>query len=256
MFALCIVLLVSVIAMFCGILACKRYLGRIPQGETASRIRIPIPRCYAAALEILQTPTERVQIKLLPRYTPSGLKKTRLPNHLRRRLSDFWKKFRTTGRVEPCTAIIAGRTTLVSVAENDPALLRDLERAVKALLLDWLGFPDLQHTASYGIRTYRRGAALGYHVDRLRTHAFSAIIHVAHDPEGVAGCWSLGAWDHTEKLHLVTFDDHDVLLYESATVIHGRPWPLQAESYSNLFIHFKTTAWFDHVDRVQRAVKK
>ena len=31
----------------------------------------------------------------------------------------------------------------------------------------------------------------------------------------------------------------DLLWYESASVIHGRQWPLNGRSYDNLFVHFK-----------------
>jgi hypothetical protein len=31
----------------------------------------------------------------------------------------------------------------------------------------------------------------------------------------------------------------DMVLYESAKCIHGRPHPLKAKSYFNLFVHFR-----------------
>ena len=40
---------------------------------------------------------------------------------------------------------------------------------------------------------------------------------------------------HFNKMHLVG----DMVLYESHSVIHGRPFPLKGRFYANLFVHFE-----------------
>ena len=38
-------------------------------------------------------------------------------------------------------------------------------------------------------------------------------------------------------------NDIDVILYESSTLIHGRPLPLNGDIFANFFIHFAPSDW-------------
>ena len=50
--------------------------------------------------------------------------------------------------------------------------------------------------------------------------------------------------DHAGKLHAVNMKPGDLLLYESARLLHGRPSPLDGESYANIFVHYMPkTGW-------------
>ena len=40
-------------------------------------------------------------------------------------------------------------------------------------------------------------------------------------------------------------DKEDLVLYESATIFHGRPIPFRGNSFVNLFVHFKTDDWIE-----------
>jgi len=63
----------------------------------------------------------------------------------------------------------------------------------------------------------------------------SAIINVAQD---VDEPWLLEVYDHDGIAHNVTMDPGDMVLYESHSVIHGRPFPMRGKYYANTFIHF------------------
>jgi prolyl 4-hydroxylase len=95
---------------------------------------------------------------------------------------------------------------------------------------------QLEPTFVYGIREYKEGAILVPHRDRDETHIVSAIINI--DKE-VREDWPLVIEDHNQKKHEVFLDPGEVLFYESAKLLHGRPYPLKGKSYANIFCHYK-----------------
>lgn len=64
-------------------------------------------------------------------------------------------------------------------------------------------------------------------VDRLPL-VNSAIIQVAQD---VDEPWPLEVYDHSGMAYNITLEPGEMVLYESATVVHGRPFPLKGRSY-------------------------
>lgn len=64
----------------------------------------------------------------------------------------------------------------------------------------------------------------------------SAIINVDQD---VDEPWPLEVIGHDGKAYNVTMLPGDLVLYESHSVIHGRPFPLKGRFMANVFIHFE-----------------
>ena len=93
----------------------------------------------------------------------------------------------------------------------------------------------LEPTFVYGIRDYKKGAVLIPHRDRNETHIISAIINI---DKKVEKDWPLEIDDHFYRRHEVFLEPGEVLFYESARLLHGRPTPLKGESYSNIFCHY------------------
>lgn len=87
----------------------------------------------------------------------------------------------------------------------------------------------------YGIRVYKEGAILAPHVDRLPLVS-SAIINVDQD---VDEPWPLEVIGHDGIAHNVTMEPGDMVLYESHSIIHGRPFRLKGRFMANVFIHFE-----------------
>ena len=54
--------------------------------------------------------------------------------------------------------------------------------------------------------------------------------------------WPLEIKSHDGQFHYVNMKPGDMLLYESARCLHGRPQPFEGDSYANIFLHFKPTA--------------
>ena len=127
-------------------------------------------------------------------------------------------------------------------AEN--YLFLDLEKSVKdevseklrLVAEDWLGgMVELAGTESYGIRKYTRGAIMLGHVDHLINHVVSAILNIKQD---VDSPWPLQIYDNDDNLHEIFLEPGEMILYESAKLIHGRAKPLNGSSYENYFVHY------------------
>ena len=64
----------------------------------------------------------------------------------------------------------------------------------------------------------------------------SAIINVAQDTDEP---WPIEVISHDGRAYNVTMEPGEMVLYESHSVIHGRPFPLKGRFYANLFVHFE-----------------
>ena len=99
---------------------------------------------------------------------------------------------------------------------------------------EWTG-QELTQCSLYGIRIYTEGSVLATHVDRLPLVS-SAIINIAQD---VDEPWPIEVYGHDGKATNVTMEPGDMVLYESHSVLHGRPFPLKGRFYANIFVHFE-----------------
>lgn len=187
------------------------------------------------------------QARALPRFTKQGYLQLRLPEELHASLTRAFEERRGGARVEPAGHAVltdgraGGDPLMTYVADTQEELM--LRRWLATALQKWTGLSALAHSATYGVRTYRRGSTLKAHVDRIRTHVLSAIVQVARrdlDEE-----WALDIVPHDEDavLSVRMPPSGNCLLYESATLPHARLSPLKGEEYSNLFVHFAPTDW-------------
>jgi prolyl 4-hydroxylase len=106
--------------------------------------------------------------------------------------------------------------------------------AAKDTIESWTG-QEVTQCSLYGIRVYFGGSVLAPHVDRLPLVS-SAIINVAQD---IDEPWPLEVINHDGKAENVTMEPGDMVLYESHSVIHGRPFPMKGKYFANLFVHFE-----------------
>jgi prolyl 4-hydroxylase len=123
----------------------------------------------------------------------------------------------------------------------DAALQNRLRETFNDILVKWIEYKTpLVHTATNGICKYLRGSNLAKNYDDKSKHVLSAMIHlddVSDKP------WNLCIEDHDFRQHNVTMEYGDILLYESATCLHGRPEPFEGESHCVLYIHFRPEKW-------------
>jgi prolyl 4-hydroxylase len=162
-------------------------------------------------------------------------------------LTEFWESNKEDERPESWPAgntytnHWTSPTYLVSVEEQKhkgggPDLKERIWDAAQSTIQAWTG-EQLTPCSLYGIRVYKEGSILASHVDRLPLVS-SAIINVAQD---VDEDWPIEVYAHDGKAYNITMQPGDMVLYESHSVIHGRPFPLKGRYYANVFIHFEPT---------------
>ena len=128
---------------------------------------------------------------------------------------------------------------------------------------EWINFHrkeedqiSLIGSMAYGLRVYHNTSRLHMHIDKIRTHVISSIFHVDHsnsNKEENNNNWPLYIEDYlsngnnTMEIYL---EKGDLLLYESAKYLHGRPRPFAGNWYSSLFLHYRleSTLWKDYVE--------
>ena len=115
-------------------------------------------------------------------------------------------------------------------------LKKEVWDAANNVISEWTG-EELTECSMYGIRVYTEGAILATHVDRMPLVS-SAIVHVASD---IDEPWPIEVYAHDGKAYNVTMEPGEMILYESHSVLHGRPFPLKGRFYANIFIHFEPT---------------
>jgi len=113
---------------------------------------------------------------------------------------------------------------------------RHIWNAAKDTMQEWTNV-EVTECSLYGIRVYTEGSILATHVDRMPLVS-SAIINVDQD---VDEPWPIEVYAHDGKAYNVTMEPGDMILYESHSVLHGRPFPLKGRYYANIFVHFEPT---------------
>jgi len=187
------------------------------------------------------------QPQSMTNYTDNGFKKIKTPAPLWKLLDKFWNDNKDkmdaehwftgntyTNSWEAPTQMVSVENTRLRGAGG--ALKQQIWNAAKDTLQEWTG-QELTPCSLYGIRVYKDGAVLATHVDRLPLVS-SAIINVGQD---VDEPWPLEVIGHDRVAHNVTMEPGDMVLYESHSVLHGRPFPLKGRYYANIFVHFEPT---------------
>mmetsp|Transcript_22394 Transcript_22394/g.38426 ORF Transcript_22394/g.38426 Transcript_22394/m.38426 type:complete len:493 (+) Transcript_22394:84-1562(+) len=197
-----------------------------------------------------QTESDRIEMNLrqpqsMVNYTENGFAVIKTPKKVFAAIKDFWDKNQGQEEVEEW---FTGNTytnhwespTWMLDVDNDKligggkTLKHSIWETARHALQEWTG-QELTPTSLYGIRKYTLGSILATHVDRLPL-VTSAIINVAQDVEEP---WPLEVYGHDGKAYNVTIEPGEMILYESHSVLHGRPFPLKGNYYANVFIHFE-----------------
>mmetsp|Transcript_26214 Transcript_26214/g.46232 ORF Transcript_26214/g.46232 Transcript_26214/m.46232 type:complete len:441 (-) Transcript_26214:94-1416(-) len=198
----------------------------------------------------LMNEEERIAMNLrqpqsMNNYTKNGYTKIRAPTHVFKLIKEFWDKNKEKTKIEKWgTADTfvnhwSSPTYMVSIDDTSLdgggyALKQMVWNAARDTISEWTG-QQLAECSLYGIRIYKEGAVLAPHVDRLPLVS-SAIINVDQD---VDEPWPLEVIGHDGKATNVTMVPGDLVLYESHSVLHGRPFPLKGRFMANIFIHFE-----------------
>jgi prolyl 4-hydroxylase len=192
---------------------------------------------------LTKTPNEKV-----PNYTEVGFEKSRLPDDLFKKLTDFYQTNHDQHVEEFVDGdFINGKHLNGKKAKRAPSSLLDLTAELKKEVHDYMkpvleewADSELEPTYVYGIRTYHDTAKLKTHRDRLNTHIISCIINIHQD---VVEDWPLQIEDNYYRKHSVILAPGEIVFYESARLDHGREIALKGKAFANIFCHFKPVGY-------------
>jgi len=197
------------------------------------------------------------QLAWVPKFTSVGFEKTKIPPDVYAMLLWEYERLKYSMKQEPLPKGVINCEEIIHDDKNKQSRIKNLRNTFLTLLsfdvLDQLSeklLPlaekwaniKLEHTSTYGIRRYTNGSTLASHVDIFHTHVISAILNIG---QSVDSDWPLYIMDNNGGQHTVTMEPGEMVWYESARAIHGRPKPFQGEYFDNLFIHFSPVGdWY------------
>uniref|UniRef100_A0A7R9WPI0 Fe2OG dioxygenase domain-containing protein n=1 Tax=Craspedostauros australis TaxID=1486917 RepID=A0A7R9WPI0_9STRA len=184
-------------------------------------------------------------------FTETGFVKIRAPDNVVELIRNFWEINQNNRKEEVWytgniyTNHWAVPTDFVGIEDEElegagPELADAIWDAAKTTIEEWTGMKQ-RPSSVYGVRVYNEGAVLSPHCDRIPLIS-SAIVNVAQD---VDEDWPIEVYGHDGKAVNVTMEPGDMVLYESGSIIHGRPFPLVGRYYANIFIHFEPYGFMD-----------
>ena len=201
-------------------------------------VRMSSPRSARVPIETpdwLQEKTRQQQASSL--YCGLGFKVSRLDQALYQIISDAFVDSISRFRPEAEIPEIGTQRPdfIASLHCDNNQFNAEISQALKPLHEDWSGM-TLTESACYGFRVYQRGSYLLNHVDRTHTHIISSTICV---DAALEAPWPLFLEDIFGEIHEINLEPGELLLYEGARLIHGRPWPLEGDYYAGLFVHYR-----------------
>lgn len=183
----------------------------------------------------------KVQPGGMVNYTDTGFKVVKTPPELFAKIQKFWQDHRETDQEPEWKQVIHSYqnawdapTTMIPIQQHDEALRNEIWRTTEDVLQEWTG-QRLAPSAFWGIRVYHNDSILATHVD-FTPRVISVIINIDQD---VDEDWPLEVWGHDGKVYNVTLKPGDMALYESHSIIHGRPFPFRGKFFANVFVHFE-----------------
>jgi len=193
------------------------------------------------------TPVKKfTSVQDFPRFTTHGFEKRRVPPGLWHPIMEMYAAVRENNVEEH----FQGKEHFITGAEKtselmDLSLVHEKRTKLHQDLLpmheEWCG-ESLIPSYIYGIRSYLHNADLRQHTDRIGTHHISSIIMVDKFLDG-APDWPLDIQAHDGTWHKVYLEPGEMILYESATNMHGRNERFQGKYYRNFYVHYQLKDW-------------
>lgn len=191
--------------------------------------------------------TGRLKTLGIKKFTAKGYKLMEIPSTLYKVILEqrevdkmYQEECEKFWHIMNCKKIINNQTiyannSFMIPVTNEEVVLNIINSKLRPILQKWAKIDLAENIVVYGIRRYLKGSQLLLHNDKLPTHIISAILQI---DQKVDENWPLNLVDHKGQKKSVSLKPGQMLLYESATVPHGRQIPLKGDFYDNIFIHF------------------
>jgi hypothetical protein len=198
-----------------------------------------------AGLKIFQMPAEiaqqtREQQALAP-YCGLGFKKARLQPEVHSRMLKKLEECAPLFQAEePIHVVKSSKSDVIpALYYEDHDFNAEMSKTLQASHEEWSGM-QLLESACYGFRVYQRGTFLHNHVDITNTHIISSTICVDHRLDSP---WPLYIEDIDGNQHQVDMEPGEMIFYEGARLIHGRPYVLNGDYYVGVFVHYRPSSF-------------
>lgn len=183
----------------------------------------------------------RVQPSGMKNYTKLGFEIVKTPPALFQRMQDFYHSHRNKDESVEWPQVVHSYqnpwdapTSMITISNFDEQLYWDIFDTTEDILQEWTQ-QRLAPSAFWGVRVYPNNSILTTHVD-FPPRVISCIINVDQETDEQ---WPLTMWGHDGKEYNITLQPGDMALYESHSIIHGRPYPFRGKSFANVFVHFE-----------------
>jgi len=181
---------------------------------------------------------------LVKNFTEKGFAVVRAPDSVNERLQTNLRAHKDTARFEDTPSrqidVIKGRLRPKFIDQED--LNREILLELLPMFEEWSGV-KLRPAIAYGLRIYQNESSLLMHVDKIEDHVISAILHVGHEYDDEEDPWPLVIESFDGSTVAVNLEPGEMLFYESAKCMHGRPRPFKGKFYSSVFIHYVPVTW-------------
>ncbi len=169
-------------------------------------------------------------------YFGLGFLKTTLEHSIYQKILDHFSRHKDSFYTEQEIPYLQTNNHSYSPAlmVHDQEFNRNLCQELKPVHEEWSGM-KLRESFCYGIRIYQPGSFLYNHVDRAQTHIISSTICVGHR---LNAPWPLYIEDIEGHPHEISMEPGEMVFYEGAKLIHGRPYPLNGRYYAGIFVHY------------------
>lgn len=195
-------------------------------------------------LDLADPVRQRLQQHYLPRLSSSGYEIHPIPGPIHDMLTALYEIRRHRAEMEkPEPFRPTGEADFIEVGD----LGDDLMRWMQPMHEEFAGV-SLTPSNIYGIRSYRAGNTLLMHLDRPEALIVSSILQIDQD---VDEPWPLAVEVDGHRRDIV-LEPGQMLFYEGATTVHGRPSPLVGRSFANLFVHYRPVDWTWDAARIER----
>jgi prolyl 4-hydroxylase len=182
----------------------------------------------------------------IPKLTETGFKVIKCPDDVWNLIQKTYKSLKSTESDEQFQGkdVYIKGSGISHIIQMPLNVRNEIHQGLLELHKDFCKV-DIEPSYVYGIRSYKRGATLTEHKDRVETHHIASIIVVDKDLR--CGCrnkefgddWPLDIQDHKGNWHKIYAEPGDMIIYESAACSHARFEPFQGTYYNNLFVHYK-----------------
>lgn len=184
----------------------------------------------------------------IPKFTELGFALQKCPDETWNIINDSYQLLKDRAVNEEFAGkedIIKGGETEILSFDALPSIRTLIHNQLLPVHQQWINNADIEPSFIYGIRSYKKGATLEKHYDRVETHHISSIIIV--DKDLACGCknkpesddWPLDIQGHDGEWYKVYAQPGDMILYESAICEHGREEPFGGTFFRNFYVHYK-----------------